>query len=377
MSRDMSMSMSMSLLSAPDFDWLDGALAIEASARHLVVGGIGFGEPIRPVSLVACHFREAHGVINQAKLNHLSQIAKHSQRTLAICSSDSPTFLKVMTDKVTNGTNGTNGIEVIIDENNCGLDFGKWLRTLNMNMIPNQLDSNTWFWLTNDSWFSCRPLDDLFVYYGDQSSSGLIGLTDNSEHRYHLQSYSWLLKGCYLPLFRDWNTMATTSNLGYHQTIIRCEVGFCQNLLSRGIWLDSYYSVAGYHTINHFANRPSLLASHLDQGFPLVKWRFFVHSIPEETWRQFHKKHERYFYSWLESMTVTDLPPGFSSTIYAQSAGLDEDIKTGRHYRQWGRKQLLIDYGQSCRYLVDLQYLETLSKAFRSPILNDLRPVAV
>jgi hypothetical protein len=266
-------------------EWLSRAMAIYASRQQCSTGGVQVGEAIRPTTIIACHFKQDQTLINlEIKRRHLEFVAKASRETIIVHSSERE-VPEGEIESVLAPFRDQPSIRLIEDKENRGLDINKWLAALKG--VTFQPDPFHWIWLTNDSWFSCRPLDDWFEYYSQRIDLGLIGLTNNLEGDYHLQSYSWLLNSRWIPSLIEWNQ--TNSRLNYQKTVRRNEIGFCNNLLSRAIRLESYYNTIRYCPYNLFTNRQRLFRSVESGRFPLVKLRFLTFRVSPEILEQYQR----------------------------------------------------------------------------------------
>lgn len=261
-------------------EWLDRALAIHSSGRNLLVGGVvGIGEAetrrdrIVPLTLMACHFRN-DPVENAIKLCHLRMLMALSRSLTVIYSTENEDVRREVGESLgglpTTMAGSPVEIRVIHDAQNAGSDLNKWMMALEGTEI--KPDAFQWIWLTNDSWFGCRSLDDFLQYYFGRVDLGLVGLTDSIEKGYHLQSFSWLLNCRYVPLLLNWNRDNARSD--YQTTILRNEIGFCGNVLSRMIRTDSYFHTLNYYHYNVFTDRIRLFKAIREHDFPIVKFRF-------------------------------------------------------------------------------------------------------
>lgn len=240
--------------------FLDRAIAIHLYQNNNWIGYIRSGQTIKPISIVACHFKDNHPL----RYQHLKMIQDLSQTTIIVYSSESGIDIDLNQLKFDN-----NNI-FINDQDNNGLDLAKWkIGLTKLNLEPNIFD---WIWLTNDSWFSCKNVNDWLDYYAARFDLGLIGLTSSLEGHYHLQSYSWLLNGQYLSRFLNWNQY---NQLSYQNIVERNEIGFCQYLLSRSIKIDSYYNWLPFYKLNIFSQHKLLYQLIKQFRFALVKWRFY------------------------------------------------------------------------------------------------------
>ena len=228
------------------------------------------GKTIKPVSIIACHFKSSDSLNNIKKWEHLQHIQSLSQSIIIVYSIDSCLIdNQVEIDNLFKERLDQSTITIIYDKENNGLDLSKWL--IGLSTIKVEFNLFDWIWLTNDSWFSNRSLSDFFEYYAGRFDLGLIGLTSSLEQKYHIQSYSWLLNGSNIVHFLNWNQYC---NLDYQGVIERNEIGFCQNLLSRSIKIDCYFNTIPFCRLNLFSNFKIFEKLVREIKFPINKWRF-------------------------------------------------------------------------------------------------------
>lgn len=156
--------------------------------------------------------------------------------------------------------------DVVVVRRNEGYDFGSW--RAGISFCDNLAGNAEWLILVNDSCLGpFYSVDRIFNALGN-ACEDVVGLTDNLEISYHLQSYfiAYHRRVHRSPLFNYfwkhigvWNTK---------MDLIRAyEVGWSQSLANAGFSLGALYGKNSYGNLTHIEWR-SLIE---DRGFPFVK----------------------------------------------------------------------------------------------------------
>ena len=200
------------------------------------------------------HYSEKHKIPNYV-LYWVEQLKKHVDRVI-ILTNDRPinnlSILNVI------------GCEIVKYQNK-GYDFGmyyKWLMSHKLGEIDE-------LYLINDSTILFNNLNSMFDWIQNREED-LIGLTDTTEVKYHIQSYFWRLNKSIIPIFQQY-----LSDNGliedFNEVIRKYEIGFCDYLINSDFKLKAKYNHHNFTSEGKLNSTIHNVKKLIDSGLPIIK----------------------------------------------------------------------------------------------------------
>lgn len=231
------------------------ASAAASAAKILCVKPPNFAKDI---ALFVTH--SPRGSVKRHVLPYVKSLKRNGVDVILIIATDSASY-----DLDPLLTEATNGLYI---RENIGFDFAAWSHILQLN--PELMEADT-VYFTNDSLIG--PLNDAMFdkLIADirSSNAAMVGLTDNYEIKWHIQSYFLALKYSALQsvVFREfiYNLRSYTTKT---RVINEYETQMAEILISAGLECDVLFKSLGSHSKNRTIYHWKEL---IEEGFPFLK----------------------------------------------------------------------------------------------------------